>query len=208
MAAGKRKPLLTVWKFASCDSCQLSLLDCEDELPALAGAVEIAHFPEATRGEIRDRYDVSLIEGSIITAHDAERIRDVRRRSRVLVTIGVCATAGGVQALRNFAEKRVGLSYLIPMLDRDIRWDRELTADEQQHLSFARLLVHRPRWVISDEALCHLNEDDRKLMFSLFERELSKSSVVSITSNDAQHDFYRRIFHLSIRSLPLAAQSP
>jgi putative ATP-binding cassette transporter len=102
------------------------------------------------------------------------------------------------------ALKRTGLSYLIPMLDRDIRWDRELTADEQQHLSFARLLVHRPQWVISDEALCHLNEDDRKLMFSLFENELSKSSVVSITSNDAQHSFYSRILHLSTRLLPAA----
>ena len=100
------------------------------------------------------------------------------------------------------ALERTGLNHLIPMLDRDMRWDRELTADEQQHLSFARLLVHRPRWVISDEALCHLNEDDSKLMFSLFEGELSKSSVVSITSNDAQHRFYSRVLHLSTYPLP------
>jgi coenzyme F420-reducing hydrogenase gamma subunit len=104
MAAGKHKPRLAVWKFASCDGCQLSLLDCEDELLAIAGAVEIAYFPEATRGEIKGRYDVSLVEGSITTAHDVERIRAVRERSRVLVTIGACATAGGIQALRNFAD--------------------------------------------------------------------------------------------------------
>jgi coenzyme F420-reducing hydrogenase gamma subunit len=104
MAAEKPKPRLAVWKFASCDGCQLSLLDCEDELLALAGAVEIAYFPEATRGEIKGRYDVSLVEGSITTHHDAERIRDVRRRSHMLVTIGACATAGGIQALRNFAD--------------------------------------------------------------------------------------------------------
>ena len=104
MAAGKRKPRLAVWKFASCDGCQLSLLDCEDELLALAGEVEIAYFPEATRGEIKGRYDVSLVEGSITTAHDAERIRAVRQRSHLLVTIGACATAGGIQALRNFAD--------------------------------------------------------------------------------------------------------
>ncbi|MCF8706965.1 hypothetical protein [Rhizorhapis sp. SPR117] len=104
MAAAKHKPRLAVWKFASCDGCQLSLLDCEDELLAVADAVEIAYFPEATRGKIRGRYDVSLVEGSITTPHDAERIRDVRRRSRVLVTIGACATAGGIQALRNFAD--------------------------------------------------------------------------------------------------------
>jgi coenzyme F420-reducing hydrogenase gamma subunit len=104
MVAEKHKPRLAVWKFASCDGCQLSLLDCEDELLALAGAVEIAYFPEATRGEIEGRYDISLVEGSITTAHDAERIRDVRRRSAKLVTIGACATAGGIQALRNFAD--------------------------------------------------------------------------------------------------------
>jgi sulfhydrogenase subunit delta len=103
MATAKRKPRLGVWKFASCDGCQLSLLDCEDELLAVADAVEIAYFPEATRGEISGRYDVSLVEGSITTAHDAERIHEVRRRSAKLITIGACATAGGIQALRNFA---------------------------------------------------------------------------------------------------------
>jgi coenzyme F420-reducing hydrogenase gamma subunit len=101
--AGK-KPRLAVWKFASCDGCQLSLLDCEDELLAVAGAIDIAYFPEATRGEISGRYDVSLVEGSVTTAHDAERIKDVRERSRVLITIGACATAGGIQALKNFAD--------------------------------------------------------------------------------------------------------
>ncbi len=104
MAAEPRRPRLAVWKFASCDGCQLSLLDCEDELLAVADAVEIAYFPEATRAAMRGRYDVSLVEGSITTAHDAERIREVRRRSRILVTIGACATAGGIQALRNFAD--------------------------------------------------------------------------------------------------------
>jgi len=104
MAHRKGKPRLAVWKFASCDGCQLSLLDCEDELLALAGAVEIAYFPEATRASISGRYDLSLVEGSITTPHDAERIHEVRRRSRTLITIGACATAGGVQALRNFAD--------------------------------------------------------------------------------------------------------
>jgi coenzyme F420-reducing hydrogenase gamma subunit len=100
------RPRLAVWKFASCDGCQLSLLDCEDELLAVAAAVEIAYFPEATRAVIEGPYDLSLVEGSIITAHDAERIKDVRRQSRHLVTIGACATAGGIQALRNFADVR------------------------------------------------------------------------------------------------------
>ena len=104
MAVGKRKPRLGVWKFASCDGCQLSLLDCEDELLAVADAVEIAYFMEATRGRLSGRYDLALVEGSITTAHDAVRIRDVRKRADVLITIGACATAGGIQALRNFAD--------------------------------------------------------------------------------------------------------
>jgi coenzyme F420-reducing hydrogenase gamma subunit len=99
-----RKPKLAVWKFSSCDGCQLTLLDCEDELLAVAGAVEIAYFPEATRSVVKGPYDVSLVEGSITTAHDAERIKAVRKQSKTLITIGACATAGGVQALRNFAD--------------------------------------------------------------------------------------------------------
>jgi coenzyme F420-reducing hydrogenase gamma subunit len=99
-----RKPKLAVWKFASCDGCQLSLLDCEDELLAVAGAVEIAYFPEASSRMTKGRYDLSLVEGSITTAHDAARIQHVRRQSRTLITIGACATAGGIQALRNFSD--------------------------------------------------------------------------------------------------------
>ncbi|MBG0811334.1 oxidoreductase [Methylosinus sp. H3A] len=106
MSAQHHAPRLAVWKFASCDGCQLSLLDCEDELLAVAQALDIAYFPEATRAPIRGNYDLSLVEGSITTPHDAERIQDVRRRSRALVTIGACATAGGIQGLRNFADVR------------------------------------------------------------------------------------------------------
>ncbi len=95
---------LAVWKFASCDGCQLSLLDCEDELLLLAERVEIANFVEASSATVAGPYDISIVEGSITTAHDAERIQEVRRSSRVLITIGACATAGGIQALRNFAD--------------------------------------------------------------------------------------------------------
>jgi len=95
---------LAVWKFASCDGCQLSLLDLEDELLGLADRLEVAYFLEASRARAEGPYDVSLVEGSITTPHDAERIREVRRCSRRLVTIGACATAGGIQALRNFAD--------------------------------------------------------------------------------------------------------
>jgi coenzyme F420-reducing hydrogenase gamma subunit len=98
-----RKPRLGVFKFASCDGCQLSLLDCEDELLAVAGAVEIGYFLEATRRPLEGVFDLSLVEGSISSPEQLEQIEDVRRRSRFLVTIGACATAGGIQALRNFA---------------------------------------------------------------------------------------------------------
>jgi coenzyme F420-reducing hydrogenase gamma subunit len=92
---------LAVWKFASCDGCQLSVLDLEDELLDLATAVDIAWFPEASSDLQPGPYDLSLVEGSISTSEDVERIHDIRRRSTTLLTIGSCATAGGIQALRN-----------------------------------------------------------------------------------------------------------
>jgi sulfhydrogenase subunit delta len=98
------RPKLAVWKFASCDGCQLTLLNCEDELLELAGKVEIAYFPEATRAVVEGPYDVSLVEGSITTPGDLDRIHEVRRMSRHVITIGACATAGGVQALRNLTD--------------------------------------------------------------------------------------------------------
>jgi sulfhydrogenase subunit delta len=104
MAATGSRPKLAVWKFASCDGCQLSLLDLEEELLMLAEEVEIAYFLEASRATVEGPYDLSIVEGSVTTAADAERIGEVRRVSRRLVTIGACATAGGIQALRNFAD--------------------------------------------------------------------------------------------------------
>ena len=100
----KRKPKLAVWKFASCDGCQLSLLDCEDELLDVVGQIEIAHFLEASRATVRGPYDLSLVEGSITTPDDVERIKHIRKMSKRLITIGACATAGGIQALRNYAD--------------------------------------------------------------------------------------------------------
>jgi coenzyme F420-reducing hydrogenase gamma subunit len=114
--AKRRKPTLAVWKFASCDGCQLSLLDCEDELLDVADLVEIANFAEASRAVQRGPYDLSLVEGSITTSHDAERIHQVRRASKRLVTIGACATAGGIQSLKNFKNVKefVSIVYASP----------------------------------------------------------------------------------------------
>lgn len=97
-------PTLAVWKFASCDGCQLTLLDCEDELLTLAEQVQISTFLEASSAVVGGPYDVSLVEGSITTPADEQRIRRIREQSTTLVTIGACATSGGVQALRNFAD--------------------------------------------------------------------------------------------------------
>ena len=104
MSSEATAPKLAVWKFASCDGCQLSLLDFEQELMTLPDQIEVAYFLEATKGMIEGPYDLSLVEGSITTPADRERIKEVRRQSKRLVTIGACATSGGIQALRNFAD--------------------------------------------------------------------------------------------------------
>ena len=115
------KPTLAVWKFASCDGCQLSLLDCEDELLAIGDSLRIASFPEASSAIVEGPYDLSLVEGSITTPGDIDRIHEIRRASTTLVTIGACATAGGIQALRNGAEidDFIAIVYAHPQLHLD-----------------------------------------------------------------------------------------
>ncbi|MGC1419465.1 MAG: hypothetical protein WA786_05020 [Acidimicrobiales bacterium] len=133
------RPTMAVWKFASCDGCQLSLLDCEDELLDLAKAVRIAHFTEMSRATIEGPYDISLVEGSITTAQDVERIKAVRSNTRYLVTIGACAAAGGVQALRNFVApgEFAGAVYAHPeyldSLDRSTPISSHVAVDYELH---------------------------------------------------------------------------
>ena len=167
--ARKRKPKLAVWKFASCDGCQLSLLDCEDELLAVAGEVEIAYFLEATRAVVRGPYDLSLVEGSITPPHDAERIQQVRRASKFLITIGACATAGGIQALRNFkdVDEFISIVYAHPeyieTLDKStpiaehVRVDFELRGcriNEQQLLEVISAFLHGRRPNVPPHSVC------------------------------------------------------
>ena len=121
LSSVKRKPSLAVWKFASCDGCQLTLLNCEDELLAITESVHIASFTEASSTVDPGPYDVSLVEGSITTSADAERIREVRAASGFLVTIGACATAGGIQALRNFGDDLAPVVYARPDYIRSLR---------------------------------------------------------------------------------------
>jgi coenzyme F420-reducing hydrogenase gamma subunit len=163
------KPTLAVYKFASCDGCQLSLLDCEDELLAVAGQVEIANFPEASSAFKEGPYDLVLVEGSITTPHDAERIQQVRRQARVLVTIGACATAGGIQALRNFRDVREFASVVyarpeyVDTLEKStaiaghVPVDFELRGcpvDKHQLLEVITSFLHHKRPAIASHSVC------------------------------------------------------
>jgi len=103
-ASPDTKPRLAVFAFASCDGCQLQLLDAHNQLLAIADRVEIARFLEARSRVLDGPYDIGLVEGSISTPDDIDRIHEIRRQCRFLVTIGACATAGGIQALRNWGD--------------------------------------------------------------------------------------------------------
>jgi coenzyme F420-reducing hydrogenase gamma subunit len=130
-------PTLAVWKFASCDGCQLTLLNCEEALLDVAEHVSIAYFPEATSAVVSGPYDISLVEGSITTPADAERIQQVRAASGTLVTLGACATAGGIQALRDFADVSEFLSVVyahpayVATLERSTPIAAHVTVDVQ-----------------------------------------------------------------------------
>lgn len=165
----KQKPTLAVWKFASCDGCQLSLLDCEDELLEVAGEMEIAHFPEASRATVRGPYDLSLVEGSITTPHDAERIQHIRQVSRYLVTIGACATAGGIQALRNFqdVDEFIAIVYATPQYIQTLRASTPISAhvpvdfelrgcpiNKHQLIEVISAYLHRRKPTVSPHSVC------------------------------------------------------
>ncbi len=112
MPAPAHRPRVGVFKFSSCDGCQLTLLDCERELLDVAAAFDIAYFPEGVTAEDEGRYDVAIVEGAVTTEEEALRIHSIRSRSDTLVTIGACATAGGIQALRNGGRKDGFLRYV------------------------------------------------------------------------------------------------
>jgi putative ATP-binding cassette transporter len=90
---------------------------------------------------------------------------------------------------------RVGLSHLVPTLDQEQRWDRNLPLEEQQRLAFARLLLHQPRWVLIDDAMGALDEEQRQLMLSIFDHELADAAVVSIGRSPAHNGFFARVLH-------------
>jgi sulfhydrogenase subunit delta len=163
------RPKLGVFKFASCDGCQLTLLDMEDHLLAIADAVHIANFAEASREIVEGPYQLALVEGSITTEHDVERIRQIRDESEFLVTIGACATAGGIQALRNFAdvEEYTSIVYASPeyistlatstAISDHVPVDFELRGcpiDKGQLLEVLDAFLHRRRPNIATHSVC------------------------------------------------------
>jgi coenzyme F420-reducing hydrogenase gamma subunit len=164
-----RKPRVAVFKFSSCDGCQLSLLDLEDELLALAGEIEVAYFLEASTNPKGGPYDVALVEGSIATSQDEVRINQIRRRSRCLISIGACATAGGIQALRNFGSLNDFASGVYPRpqqldvlatstpISDHVHVDFELQGcpvNRRQLLEVVVALLHRRRAVVPSHSVC------------------------------------------------------
>jgi coenzyme F420-reducing hydrogenase gamma subunit len=104
------KPKLAVHKFSSCDGCQLALLNLGEPLLLLPELVDIVHFAEAGPCDPVVEADISLVEGSVSTPEDIERIEQVRENSGLLISIGICATAGGLQALANFSDRAAWMS--------------------------------------------------------------------------------------------------
>jgi coenzyme F420-reducing hydrogenase gamma subunit len=131
-----KRPKIAVFKFASCDGCQLSLLDAEDELLLIAGAVEIANFPEASRRVLKGPYDIGLVEGSITTPHDVERVREIRKSCKLLITIGACATAGGIQALRNWKDVKDFTRVVYALPEHISTLDRSMPVGSYVHVDF------------------------------------------------------------------------
>lgn len=167
--SSKVQSKLAVWKFASCDGCQLTLLDCEEELLSIADNITIAYFPEATRAVVKGPYDLSLVEGSITTEQDKERIQEVREKSKIVICIGACATAGGIQALRNNQNIKEWVSVVYahpeyistlatstPISDH-IHVDFELRGcpiNKNQLLEIISSFIHNKKSSIANESVC------------------------------------------------------
>ncbi|HYB90123.1 MAG TPA: hypothetical protein VEC38_03665 [Candidatus Binataceae bacterium] len=163
------KPRIAVFKFASCDGCQLQFLNAEDELLKLAGLVDFAHFPQIRSRHLDGPYDIAFVEGSITTPDDARRIIRVREDSRFLVTIGACATAGGIQALRNWADVEQYRSVVYPSpefistlststpISEHVRVDFEIwgcPVDVRELLSVVRSLLSGAKPVLPAHSVC------------------------------------------------------
>jgi coenzyme F420-reducing hydrogenase gamma subunit len=169
IATSRARPRIGVVKLASCDGCQLTLLDCEDELLALCEHVDLVEFPEATSARSDGPFDVLLVEGSVSAPGQVERLAALRRQAKTLVAIGACATAGGVQALRNFASHEAFAAHVYPRpewvpslatstpIAAHVAVDVELRGcpiDKRQLLDVLTALLHGRRPQLGEEAVC------------------------------------------------------
>ncbi len=163
------RPTVAVHKFSSCDGCQLAFLNAGEDLLTLSRLVDIVHFAEAGPVDEQAKVDIAFVEGSISTAADLERIRHIRDNSGFLVTIGACATSGGLQALRNLADGRAWLTDIyaspahIDSLDTatpiggQVRVDLELwgcPVNSRQVLGAVRALLFGVRPRVDTEKVC------------------------------------------------------
>ncbi len=148
------KPKLGFFKFTSCAGCLLSVLNLENELLDIVGAVDIAYFKMALRNNAEGPYDVAFIEGAVSTPQEVEELKRIRHESGVLVALGNCATTGGVPSMKNWAgtekqvEERVYTElydiHSIPVraLDFYVKVDYKLNGCSYDLGEFASLLTH------------------------------------------------------------------
>lgn len=163
------KQKLAVHKFSSCDGCQLAFLNDGEALLALTNLVDIVHFVEAGIVNPEAMADIAFIEGSISTPDELTRIKRIRDSSKFLITIGACATAGGIQALRNFAQHENWLAqvYASPQyihsletctaIAQHVKVDLELwgcPVNSQQVLAAIKSLLHQARPHVRQEKVC------------------------------------------------------
>ncbi len=92
----------------------------------------------------------------------------------------------------------MGLPHLVSALDTAAPWEKELSDPEQQGLSFARLLLHKPRWVVIDTALDTFSPQMRRALFDALRKELSETSVLAISGVEHTYDFFDRLISLSL----------
>ncbi len=164
-----KKLKVAVYKFSSCDGCQLQFLNLEDELLQLVDLVDFSLFYEARTMVEPGPYEISFVEGSVSTPHEVELVKKLREESKVVVAIGACATAGGIQALRNWANTKEFQQYVYPRpewiealknaepISRYIQVDYEIRGcpvSKEQLLSFVLQYVRGKTPVLPVSPLC------------------------------------------------------
>lgn len=163
------KPTVAVHKFTSCDGCQLAFINMGEVLLQLADAVDIVHFAEVGPVNPDANVDIAFIEGSVSTPEQLEQVKAIRNSSQFLITIGACATTGGIQALRNVAKTKdwVAAIYAKPeyietldtstAIAEHVKVDFEIPGcpvNSQQVLSAIKSLLHQVKPTARADSVC------------------------------------------------------